>query len=69
MDYVTPKNIASPVTGALCKPRILKFERNGKIYEEAHWYCPDSGQFVMKGVVSVTEKDPPASNQSVDTTE
>ena len=59
MDFVSPKNIASPMTGAVVKPRIMKFERNDKVYEEAHWYCPDTGQFIMKGVVSITEKTIP----------
>lgn len=56
MNFVTPRPIASPVSGELSRPRIMKFERQGKIYEEAHWYCPTSGQFIMKGVVSVTDK-------------
>lgn len=59
MDFVQPINIASPVTGALCKPRVMKFQRGDKIYEEAHWYCPDSGQFIRKGVVSITEVKKP----------
>ena len=69
MDYVTPKNIASPMTGALCKPRLMKFTRGGKIYEEAHWYCPDTGQFIMKGVVSVEDRVKPDTDQKVETTE
>lgn len=56
MNFVTPKNIASPITGELVRPRIMLFERNGKIYKEAHWVCPTSGQFIMKGVVSVEDK-------------
>jgi len=66
MNFVTVKNIASPLTGGISKPRIMKFERGGKIYEEAHWYCPDSGQFIMKGVVSITEKN---NNTAPDTVE
>ena len=64
MQFVRPTNIASPVTGALCKPRIHKVKRGDKVYEEAHWYCPDSGTFVRKGIVRVIEeaKDDPYSD-------
>lgn len=64
MQYVRPVNIASPVTGALCKPRIHKIKRGNKIYEEAHWYCPDSGAFIKKGIINILEeaKDDPYSD-------
>lgn len=55
MNTVRPINIASPVTGSLCKPKIIKTERQGKLYTEAHWYCPDSGQFIRKGLISVVD--------------
>ena len=53
MDYVNPKPIRSPFTGRLIQPRIREREYLGKVYTEAHWICPDSGQFVRKGLVSV----------------
>lgn len=56
IPYVTVKNIASPVTGSLSKPQIKSYESGGKIYEEAYWYCPDSGKFITKGIVSVKDK-------------
>jgi len=56
MNFVEPKNIASPITGSLSRPRIITTTRGDKIYEEAHWYCPDSGQFFLKGVISVKDK-------------
>ena len=56
MNTVRPIQIASPITGSPCRPKIIKTERDGKIYEEAHWYCPDSGQFIRKGLVSIEDK-------------
>ncbi len=53
MDYVNPKPIRSPWTGRLMQPRIKTREYQGQVYTEAHWTCPDSGQFVRKGLVSV----------------
>lgn len=58
MDFVQPKVIASPITGSPSRPRIHTINRGGKVYTEAHWYCPDSGQFIMKGVVSVEDPLP-----------
>ena len=59
MNMVQLKNIASPVTGGLSRPRVRTYEKQGKIYEEAYWYCPDSGSFIMKGIVSITDKKQP----------
>jgi hypothetical protein len=56
MNIVRPINIASPITGASCKPKLIRTERDGKIYVEAMWYCPDSGQFIRKGLISVVDK-------------
>jgi hypothetical protein len=60
MDMVRPIIIASPVSGSPIRPRLIRTERAGKIYEEAHWYCPDSGQFIKKGTVSITDKPKPS---------
>lgn len=56
MNTVRPINIASPITGNISKPKIVTTERAGKIYTEAHWYCPDSGSFIRKGLLSVVDK-------------
>lgn len=61
MDYVNPQPIRSPYTGDLVKPRLRSREYLGKIYTEAHWICPNSGQFIRKGLVSVEDVKP--SNQ------
>lgn len=55
MDIVRPQPIRSPFTGRLIQPRLREREYLGKIYTEAHWICPDSGQFVRKGLVKVEE--------------
>tara|TARA_B110000305_G_C19162270_1_gene503169 strand:- start:249 stop:425 length:177 start_codon:yes stop_codon:yes gene_type:complete len=55
MDTVKPQSILSPYSGALSKPRIKVREYRGKIYTEAHWICPTSGQFIRKGMVSVED--------------
>ena len=56
MNIVRPVNISSPITGSVCRPKTITTERAGKIYTEAHWYCPDSGQFIRKGLISVVDK-------------
>lgn len=56
IPYVQPKIINSPFSGSPMRPRITTRESDGKIYTEAHWICPDTGRFVQKGVVSVTDK-------------
>lgn len=55
MDFVNPQPIRSPYTGDLIKPRLRTREYLGKIYTEAHWICPNSGQFVRKGLVKVED--------------
>ena len=56
LTYVEPKIIISPFSGAPMRPQIRQRESGNKIYTEAHWYCPDSGRFVKKGIVSVIDK-------------
>lgn len=56
MDFVRPIIINSPVTGDPIRPKLVNIERDGKIYTEAHWYCPRSGQFIKKGLVEVKDK-------------
>ncbi len=55
MNYVRPIRIASPYSGSPVNPKIIETVRDGKIYTEAHWYCPDSGQFIRKGLVEVKD--------------
>jgi hypothetical protein len=57
IPYVQPKIITSPFSGSPMKPQLRTRESDGKIYTEAYWYCPDSGRFVQKGIVSITEKN------------
>ena len=41
MDNVTSKKVQSPWTGSW----------STEIITEAWWYCPDTGQFITKGIV------------------
>lgn len=59
MDFVNPQPIRSPFTGDLIQPRLKSREYLGKIYTEAHWICPSSGQFVRKGMVKVEDVKKP----------
>lgn len=56
VPLVQPKIISSPFSGSPIKPQIRTREDQNKIYTEAHWVCPDSGRFVMKGIVKVEDK-------------
>ena len=56
IPYVQPVVISSPYSGTPIRPQIRTRESSGKIYTEADWICPDSGQFVKKGVVSISDK-------------
>ena len=52
------KSEPSPIqgaNGAPMKPRILNKTVNGHNIEEAHYYCPVSGQFVRKIILGTTE--------------
>jgi len=57
IPYVQPVIIQSPFSGSPIRPQIRTRESEGKLYTEAHWYCPDSGRFVKKGIVSVEDKN------------
>ena len=59
MNYVRPINIMSPYTGELVRPKIVTTERDNKIYTEAQWYCPNSGQFIRKGLIKIEDKPRP----------
>lgn len=59
IPFVQPKIITSPHSGSPIRPQIRMRESEGKIYEEAHWICPDSGRFVQKGIVSIKDKPRP----------
>jgi hypothetical protein len=54
-NFVRPVRITSPISGGQSTPRIVKTQRGDKIYTEAHWYCPDSGQYIRKGIVSIED--------------
>lgn len=53
---VQPKVITSPFSGEPVRPQIRMREAGNKIYKEAHWYCPSSGRFIQKGIVSIEDK-------------
>jgi hypothetical protein len=55
MDFVTPKQIISPISGQPVNPRIIELRSGNKIIKEAHWIDPASGAFIRKGVISVEE--------------
>jgi len=54
--YVQPKKIVSPISGNIVIPKIITREVEGKIVSEAHYYDPNSGTFLHKGIVSVVDK-------------
>lgn len=55
MDYITPKQIISPYTGNVVKPKLVEYKQDGKLYKEAHYFCPDSGNFIQKGLIEVID--------------
>ena len=57
MNIVQNKTIASPFTGSPSKPRVKTYTQGNKIIEEAYWYCPDTGKFITKGVLSIKDKE------------
>lgn len=59
MQYVTPKQIMSPYSGAWVKPQLREVDHGDKIVVEAWWYCPSSGEFMQKGIVSERPKTKP----------
>lgn len=55
--YVQPKKITSPISGQTMIPKIQTREDRTKIYTEAVWIDPASGQFVRKGIVNIKDKE------------
>lgn len=53
VPLVKPVIITSPFSGSPMRPQIRVRESEGQVYTEAHWYCPDSGRFVRKGIVKI----------------
>ena len=53
---VQPIQISSPFTGSPVRPVIKSLDYGDRVQEEAFWYCPDSGNFIQKGVVKVVYK-------------
>ena len=62
MEYVTPKKIVSPWSGAWSSPKLKTVDYGDRIVVEAWWYCPDSGKFITKGIVEERVK-PAAQDQ------
>lgn len=52
MDYVVLKKIESPFSGEMCIPKTKTLDYGDRIITEAWWYCPRTGKFVLKGIVS-----------------
>ena len=46
--------IPSPA-GAMSQPRITERKIGDKIYVEAAWYCPQSGEFFHRGIVEIKD--------------
>ena len=53
--FIEPKRIMSPYTGNTCYPKITTFTEGGKVYEQAAYNDPVTGQFVRRGLVSVKD--------------
>lgn len=56
IPMVQPVVITSPFSGSPIRPQIRTRASEGKVYTEAHWYCPDSGRFVKKGVIKIEDQ-------------
>ena len=56
-DYVQAKKILSPYSGEMCTPKMKTLDYGDRIVTEAHWYCPRTGKFVLKGIVSDEPKN------------
>ena len=57
MDYVQPKKIMSPWSGAPCTPKIKERDYGDYVLVEAWWYCPTTGKFIQKGIVEKRDKE------------
>jgi hypothetical protein len=55
--FVQPKRIVSPISGNSVTPKIITREIDGKIVTEAHYYDPNSGVFLQKGIISIVDKE------------
>ena len=58
MDYVQPKKIMSPFSGEWSTPRLIEKKYKDHTIVEAHWYCPLTGQYITRGIVSNTPNTP-----------
>jgi len=59
MDIIQPKVIQSPISGEPVRPRLKTYIRGNQEVVEAEYYCPASGKFIRKGVVSVKDLNNP----------
>ena len=57
MDFVTPKKIMSPFSGEWSTPKLREMEYKDRTTVEARWYCPRTGKYITKGIVSESFKD------------
>ena len=65
MDNVTTKKVQSPWTGSWSTPKIKVRNYGTEIITEAWWYCPDTGQFITKGVVKRENNTAPGHKPSL----
>lgn len=59
MDLITPKPIASPISGQPVRPILKTYIKGDKEITEAHYIDPASGAFIRKGLVSVKDISKP----------
>jgi hypothetical protein len=55
MNTVRPVKITSPISGVSCTPKVTERRFGDKIYTEARWDDPQSGAFIRKGIVKITD--------------
>lgn len=55
MTIVTPKRIASPISGQIVTPVLSERQYGDKIYCEARWIDPASGVFIRKGITKILD--------------
>lgn len=53
---IEPKVITSPYTGSPVRPKFRTYHEKDQVLEEAQWWCPDTGKFIMKGITKITPK-------------
>jgi hypothetical protein len=55
MDFISPRPIASPISGQPVRPILKTYIKGNKEITEAHYIDPASGSFIRKGLISVKD--------------